>query len=60
RADHGSSGAGASTGGKSIVALQGLLEHSTLPVEVGVTAVATLPFITSSVGGWHHGFCYWA
>ncbi|GKD70892.1 hypothetical protein Tco_1324982, partial [Tanacetum coccineum] len=49
RADHGSSGASASTGGKSVVALQGLLERSILPVEVGVTAVATLSFITSSV-----------
>ncbi|GJX38455.1 hypothetical protein Tco_0251758, partial [Tanacetum coccineum] len=38
RADHGTSGAGASTGGKSVAALQGLLERSTLPVEVGVTA----------------------
>ncbi|GJX29572.1 hypothetical protein Tco_0237651 [Tanacetum coccineum] len=49
RADHGTSGAGASTGGKSVTALQGLLERNTLPVEVGITAVATLPFITSSV-----------
>ncbi|GJU92687.1 hypothetical protein Tco_1317443 [Tanacetum coccineum] len=48
RADHGTSGVGASTGRKSVVAHQGLLERSTLPVEVGVTAVATLPFITSS------------
>ncbi|GKA89816.1 hypothetical protein Tco_0811628 [Tanacetum coccineum] len=49
RADHGTSGAGASTGGKSVAVLQGLLERSTLPIKVGVTAVATLPFITSSV-----------
>ncbi|GJR83543.1 hypothetical protein Tco_0154328 [Tanacetum coccineum] len=49
RADHGTSGAGASTGGKSVDVLQGLLEHNTLPVEVGVTMVATLPFITSFV-----------
>ncbi|GJS39060.1 hypothetical protein Tco_0564103 [Tanacetum coccineum] len=49
RADHGTSSASASTGEKSVAALQGLLEHSTLPVEVGVTAVATLPFITSYV-----------
>ncbi|GJX32788.1 hypothetical protein Tco_0242643 [Tanacetum coccineum] len=49
RADHGTFGASASTGGKSIAALQGLLERITLPVEVGVTAVATLSFITSSV-----------
>ncbi|GKD58560.1 hypothetical protein Tco_1296069, partial [Tanacetum coccineum] len=39
----------ASTGGKSIAALQGLLERSTFPIEVGVTAADTLPFITSSV-----------
>ncbi|GKD12655.1 hypothetical protein Tco_1197062 [Tanacetum coccineum] len=37
RADHGTSGAGASTSGKSVVVLQGLLERSTLHVEVGVT-----------------------
>nr|GEY24547.1 hypothetical protein [Tanacetum cinerariifolium] len=49
RADHGTSGAGASSGGKSVAALQGLLERSTLLVEVGVTAVATLPFVTSFV-----------
>ncbi|GKC40166.1 hypothetical protein Tco_1052550, partial [Tanacetum coccineum] len=42
------SGVDASTGGKYVAALQGLLEHSTLPVEVGVTAVPTSPFITSS------------
>nr|GFC51063.1 hypothetical protein [Tanacetum cinerariifolium] len=42
-------GAGASTGGKYVVALQGLLERSTLPVEVGVTTMATLSFITSYV-----------
>nr|GEU85013.1 RNA-directed DNA polymerase, eukaryota, reverse transcriptase zinc-binding domain protein [Tanacetum cinerariifolium] len=48
--DHGtSSDVGASTGGKSLTALQGLLEHSTLAVEVGVTAVATVPFVTASV-----------
>ncbi|GJQ95573.1 hypothetical protein Tco_0006712 [Tanacetum coccineum] len=48
RADHGASSASSSTGGKSVVVLQGLLECNTLPVKVGVTAVATLPFITSS------------
>ncbi|GJU10648.1 hypothetical protein Tco_1133044 [Tanacetum coccineum] len=48
-ADHGTSGAGGSTGGKSVAALQGLLEHNTLHVEVGVAAVSTLPFVTSSV-----------
>ncbi|GKE19049.1 hypothetical protein Tco_1426626 [Tanacetum coccineum] len=47
--DHGTSGIGASTSGKSIAALQSLLEGSTLAVEVGVEAVATIPFITSSV-----------
>ncbi|GKG17721.1 hypothetical protein Tco_0372019, partial [Tanacetum coccineum] len=47
--DHGTSGSSASTGEKSIAALQSLLERNTLPVEVGVMAVATLSFITSSV-----------
>nr|GEW85246.1 hypothetical protein [Tanacetum cinerariifolium] len=46
RADHGTSGVGASTGEKSVAMLQGLLERSTLHVEVGVTVMATLPFIT--------------
>nr|GEV42942.1 hypothetical protein [Tanacetum cinerariifolium] len=49
RAYHGTSGAGASTGGKSIAALQGVLERNTFPVDVGVTTVDTLPIITSSV-----------
>nr|GEX30650.1 hypothetical protein [Tanacetum cinerariifolium] len=49
RKDHGTSGIGVNTGGKSVVALQSLLKGSTLPVEVGVTAVATMPFVTSSV-----------
>ncbi|GJS88125.1 hypothetical protein Tco_0770761 [Tanacetum coccineum] len=50
REDHGTSGdAGASTAGKSLVVLQDLLESSTLAAEVGVTAAATVPFITSSV-----------
>ncbi|GJZ96763.1 gag-pol polyprotein [Tanacetum coccineum] len=49
RSDHGTSGASASTGGKSVTTLERLLERSTLLFEVGVTAVATLPFITSSV-----------
>nr|GEY43217.1 hypothetical protein [Tanacetum cinerariifolium] len=49
RKDHGTSGIDASTGGKSVAALQSLLEGSTLPVEVGVAAAATVPFITSSV-----------
>ncbi|GJX15893.1 hypothetical protein Tco_0216725 [Tanacetum coccineum] len=49
KADHGTSGAGASTGGKFVAALHGLLKRSTFPVKVGVTTVATLSFITSSV-----------
>ncbi|GJR31760.1 hypothetical protein Tco_1107992 [Tanacetum coccineum] len=49
RADHGTSSVGASTSGKSVAALQGLLERSTLPVEVGVATVTTVPFVTSSV-----------
>ncbi|GJX27405.1 hypothetical protein Tco_0233701 [Tanacetum coccineum] len=49
REDHGTSGIGASTSGKSIDVLQNLLEGSTLHVEVGVTATDTLPFITSFV-----------
>ncbi|GKC48565.1 hypothetical protein Tco_1071310 [Tanacetum coccineum] len=48
-ADYGTSGVGASTGEKSVAALQSLLEGSTLVVEVGVTATATVPCITSSV-----------
>ncbi|GJW84672.1 hypothetical protein Tco_0157817 [Tanacetum coccineum] len=50
REDHGTSGdSGASTAGKSPVALQGLLDRSTLAMKVGVTAVATVPFVTSYV-----------
>nr|GEW99051.1 hypothetical protein [Tanacetum cinerariifolium] len=50
REDHGTSGdAGASVAGKSLVALQGLLKRSTLAAEVGVTAAATVPFVTSFV-----------
>ncbi|GJY70463.1 gypsy type transposase [Tanacetum coccineum] len=49
RANYGTSRVGASTGGKSVVALQSLLEGSTLAVEVRVTAAATVPFVTSSV-----------
>ncbi|GJW91132.1 hypothetical protein Tco_0168685, partial [Tanacetum coccineum] len=49
REDHGTSGINASTGGKSVAVLQSLLESSTLPVEVGVTAAATVPFAPSSV-----------
>ncbi|GJZ07633.1 hypothetical protein Tco_0541426 [Tanacetum coccineum] len=50
RKDHGVSGnVGASTGGKSVSALQSLLEGSTLAVEVGVTVATIVPFVTSSV-----------
>ncbi|GJR76805.1 hypothetical protein Tco_0089170 [Tanacetum coccineum] len=50
REDHGTSGdIGVSTGGKSLVALQGLLERSTLAAEVNVMAATTVPFVTSSV-----------
>ncbi|GJY97625.1 hypothetical protein Tco_0514535 [Tanacetum coccineum] len=41
--------AGASTAGKSLAALQDLLDKSTLAAEIGVTAAATVPFVTSSV-----------
>nr|GEU74377.1 hypothetical protein [Tanacetum cinerariifolium] len=37
------------TDGKSLVALQGVLERSTLAMEVGVMAVTTVTFVTSSV-----------
>ncbi|GJV91460.1 hypothetical protein Tco_1539273 [Tanacetum coccineum] len=50
REDHGTSGdVGASTGGKSLAEIQDLFEQSTLNVEVGITAAATVPFVTSSV-----------
>nr|GEW14727.1 putative transposase (putative), gypsy type [Tanacetum cinerariifolium] len=50
REDHSTSGdADASTGGKSLVAIQGLLKCSTLAMKVGITAAATAPFVTSSV-----------
>ncbi|GKB25093.1 hypothetical protein Tco_0864494 [Tanacetum coccineum] len=50
REDHGTSGdANASTTGKSLAALQDLLDKSTLATEIGVTAAATVPFVTSSV-----------
>ncbi|GJU34401.1 hypothetical protein Tco_1182755 [Tanacetum coccineum] len=50
REDHDTSGdASASTAGKFLAALQGLLDHSMLAVEVGVTAVAIVPFVTSFV-----------
>nr|GEY79894.1 transposase (putative), gypsy type [Tanacetum cinerariifolium] len=48
--DHGASGdVGASTVVISLTALQGLLDSITLAVEVGVTAAATVPFVTSSM-----------
>ncbi|GKC60366.1 hypothetical protein Tco_1087964 [Tanacetum coccineum] len=49
REDHDNSGIGANTSGKFVAVLQSLLESSILPVEVGVTAAATVPFVTSSV-----------
>ncbi|GJR30038.1 hypothetical protein Tco_1106270 [Tanacetum coccineum] len=66
REDHDTSAdAGASTAGKSLAALQGLLEQSTLAVEIGVTAVATVPFVTSSMtftpereGGGHTDYVF--
>nr|GEX93558.1 hypothetical protein [Tanacetum cinerariifolium] len=48
--DHGTSGdAGTITVGKSLAALQDLLDKSTLATEIGVTAATTLPFVTSFV-----------
>ncbi|GKC16214.1 hypothetical protein Tco_1012996 [Tanacetum coccineum] len=50
REDHDTSrDVGASTIGKSLAALQGLLDSSTLAVEVGATTAATVPFVTSFV-----------
>ncbi|GJY54041.1 hypothetical protein Tco_0445705 [Tanacetum coccineum] len=50
REDHDTSrDAGASIARKSLAVLQGLLDSSTLAVEVEVTAAATVPFVTSSV-----------
>ncbi|GJT11174.1 hypothetical protein Tco_0858216 [Tanacetum coccineum] len=48
RADYGNTGSSA-TGGKSLSALNRLLQDSRLTVEQGVPALPTLPFITSSV-----------
>ncbi|GKA49314.1 hypothetical protein Tco_0742387 [Tanacetum coccineum] len=48
RADYGDVG-GSATGGKSLSALNRLLETSRLSVEQGVPTLPTLPFITSSV-----------
>ncbi|GJY40111.1 hypothetical protein Tco_0427381 [Tanacetum coccineum] len=47
RADYGTAG-GSVTGGKSLSALNRLLQDSRLTVEQGVPALPTLPFITSS------------
>ncbi|GJY77752.1 hypothetical protein Tco_0483553 [Tanacetum coccineum] len=48
RTDYGTAG-GSATGGKSLSALNRLLQDSLLTVEQGVPALPTLPFITSSV-----------
>ncbi|GJR05432.1 hypothetical protein Tco_0528416 [Tanacetum coccineum] len=48
RVDYGTAG-GSVTGGKSLSALNRLLQYSRLTVERGVPALPTLPFITSSV-----------
>ncbi|GJX85094.1 hypothetical protein Tco_0335868 [Tanacetum coccineum] len=48
RGDHGTS-SGVATGGKSLFVLKELLASSILSPEVGFTAMATLPFITSSI-----------
>ncbi|GJZ51674.1 hypothetical protein Tco_0606189 [Tanacetum coccineum] len=48
RTDYGTAG-GSVTGGKSLSALNRLLQDSRLTVEQGVAALPTLPFITSSV-----------
>ncbi|GKC01157.1 hypothetical protein Tco_0987293, partial [Tanacetum coccineum] len=48
RGGHGTS-SGVTTGGKSLSVLKELLASSILSPEVGFTAMATLPFITSSI-----------
>ncbi|GKC08048.1 hypothetical protein Tco_0999658, partial [Tanacetum coccineum] len=48
REDHGTP-SGASVGGKSMSAVQRLLAKAVLNAEVGVAAIPTLPFVTSSV-----------
>ncbi|GJS19433.1 hypothetical protein Tco_0448065 [Tanacetum coccineum] len=66
REDHDTSGdVGASTAGKSLAALQDLLDRSTLIAKVGVTAAATVPFVTFSValtlehkGGGHTDYVF--
>ncbi|GKA27728.1 hypothetical protein Tco_0713896 [Tanacetum coccineum] len=49
REDYGTSGASASTGRKSRAAMQSLLDNSKLTTEIGVTAAATVPLVTSYV-----------
>ncbi|GJR71686.1 hypothetical protein Tco_0084051 [Tanacetum coccineum] len=50
REDHDTSGnVGPSTGEKSLAVIQELFERSTLNVKVGITAAATMPFVTYSV-----------
>ncbi|GKD63705.1 hypothetical protein Tco_1305813 [Tanacetum coccineum] len=49
RDDYGTSGASASTGGKSHAVMQGLLDNSKLAAEIRVIATANAPMITSSV-----------
>ncbi|GJY50651.1 hypothetical protein Tco_0441498 [Tanacetum coccineum] len=47
--DYGTSGASASINGKSRAAIQSLVDSSKLVAEIGVTAAATVPLVTSSV-----------
>ncbi|GJV40830.1 hypothetical protein Tco_1419270 [Tanacetum coccineum] len=49
RDDYGTSGASASTGGKSHAAMQSLLDNSKLTWENGVMVAATMPLVTSFV-----------
>ncbi|GJW87025.1 hypothetical protein Tco_0162365 [Tanacetum coccineum] len=54
REDHGASGdVGANAGEKSFVGVQELFDQSTLNVEVGITATATMPFVPSSLTPTH-------
>ncbi|GKG40860.1 hypothetical protein Tco_0470072, partial [Tanacetum coccineum] len=48
REDYGTSG-GHASGGKSPSVIRELLASSTLNAEVGVAAIPTLPFVTSSI-----------
>ncbi|GKC34382.1 hypothetical protein Tco_1046766 [Tanacetum coccineum] len=48
RGDHNASGSGEpNTGGKSLVVMQKLLDHSALNIEAGVIAASTVLFVTS-------------